>query len=586
LFNQLRSWLARRIAPTTQPAEQREKGMTGGTRQLLPFPPRLKPVKKYSRPSDLDQDDAPKERSKRALEHGLQGKGMFGWTSDHREESEQFQGWVAIALAAVGKAAAESTPTVVRQIPPDDDSGGQELDEKPVPWRHPLVQLLRRPNKAYDWSGLAKRIVIQRGLTGSAYIWAMRSKEDGPDGPPCALYVIPTALVNTVPANEQYPEGGYRVTASALLASYGLGWMGASASASLASWYVIDARHVIRLSNYHPMTEGDGLSPLHANRRNVDVATETEELIWSILQNGAFPAGILSMAADSAANSNMIEAALEKAKAWIEAEFGGPERAGKIMPVYGMTYQQLTIALDSVKAELRTQNRDNVLATYGVSPVVAGYQDGGSYSANHAAKQQFVDNVAQPEFTEIAGMLSLHLADEWGEDLTIRIDAKPVNDQEFDLRKIESKANLQLYTVDEIRAMHGDGPHPDSAVGRLAPGAVVPYYQSAIQMEQQQAMQAAMPAPADPNAVADPNADPTAQQALPAGDGAADTQGGQLPQFPAQTDPNRQGMPTAALDELAGYSNRLKGYDWEADAFPPVADPFAYRNGVHANGKH
>lgn len=577
MLTHLRSWLARRIAPPT--VEVREKRNDGrgmaGRPSLVSFP-RAKGVQKYERPGE-------KVDPQEILRRGLQGDGYFGWTSDHREESEQMQGWVAVAVAAMGKAAAESKATVMRQVPPDDDSGGQELDSKPVPWRHPLVQLLRKPNPAYGYAGLMKRVVIQRALTGSAFLWGVRSKEDGPNGPPCELYVVPTALVYPAPPSSDLPRGGYRVSSSALLSMFA-GMYGSVGLGTAASWYTIDARHMIRLSNYHPLTEGDGLSPLHANRRQIDVAVEMEEMIWSILQNGAFPSGILSMAPNSAASSDMIQAEIERVKAWIDAEYGGPQRAGKMMPVYGMTYQQLSLALDSVNAEMRAQNRDNAFATYGVSAVVAGFQDGGSYSANHAAKQQFVDNVAQPEFTEIADLLSIRLADHWGEDLTVEIEAKPVNDKEMKLREVDSKTSSQLYTVDELRAMHGDGPHPDPEIGKLPPGAVVPYVQTTF----------APPAPAgdpnDPNA-ADPNAvdpmqaaDPASDQYQP-GDGADATQGGTLPEFPAQADPNKKGMPTAALDELAGYSNRLKGFDWSS-ILPAPTDPFAGRNGFHTNGFH
>lgn len=569
MLHQLFSWLSRKTAPRT--SEQRQKGYGGGSQQLVPFGgPRRQP-KKYQRPGE-------KPDAEEILRRGLQGDGYFGWTSDHREESEQIQGWVAVAVATLGKAAAESKATVVRQIPPDDDSGGQELDEKPVPWRHPLVQLLRKPNPAYGYAGLMKRIVVQRALTGSAFLWGVRSKEDGPDGPPCELYVVPTALVYPAPPTAALPRGGYRVSASALLTMFSGMYAGVGLGGA-ASWYTIDARHMIRLSNYHPLTEGDGLSPLHANRRQIDVAVAMEEMIWAILENGAFPAGILSMAPNAAAGADQVRAMIEQAKQWIEAEYGGPDRAGKIMPVYGMTYQQLSQTLGAaVPPDLREQNRNNTFATYGVSSVVAGFQEGGSYSANHAAKQQFVDNVAQPEFTEIADLLSIRLADHWGEDLSLKIEAKPVNDQEFDLRKIESKANLQLYTVDEIRSMHGDGPHPDPEIGKLPPGAVVQYVQSTL-MQQPQGGAAAGD---------NPTGDPLQGDNPPVDQQPADgTQGGQMPAFPQQEDPTRKDVPTAALDELASYSNRLKGYDWDsvAVALPPVADPFS-TNGVHTNGKH
>lgn len=571
MFTSIRSWLARRIAPAT--VEVREKAAPpnmAGNPSLVPFPFQRPKPKKYERPGEnVDPKDI--------LRRGLQGDGYFGWTSDHREESEQMQGWVAVAVAAMGKAAAESKATVVRQIPPDDDSGGQELDTKPVPWRHPLVQLLRKPNPAYGYSGLMKRIVIQRALTGSAFVWGVRSKEDGPDGPPCELYVIPTALVYPAPPTPDMPRGGYRVSSSALLSMFG-GMYSSAGMGSAASWYTIDARHMIRISNYHPLTEGDGLSPLHANRRQIDVAVEMEEMIWGILQNGAFPAGILSMAPNAAASSDMAQALMNQAKAWIDAEYGGPERAGKIMPVYGMTYQQLSMALDSVNAELRSQNRDNSFATYGVSAVVAGFQDGGSYSANHAAKQQFVDNVAQPEFTEIADLLSIRLADNWGEDLSVEIEAKAVNDRELEMRDVEQKTASQLYTVDELRTMNGDGPHPDPEIGKLPPGAVVAFVQTKFAPPEQPAGD-----PNDPSAQAGPvdpmqAADPMSDQYQPSGQ--VDTQGGQQPQLPGQADPTKQDVPQAALDELAGYSNRLKGYDWSAAMPFPATDPFS------ANGKH
>lgn len=539
LFSNIRSWLARQIEPAQPPAASPQPRQRYRQKGMIPFK-----GKRYERPGEIKQED-PNER----LRDGLQGRGGFGWTSDHREESEQYQGVVAIAVGTLVKAVGESSFTVEQKVPPKRGDGGQKMDRKPVDWDHPLAILLDQPNLAYGWDGLIKRIVLQRALTGSAFVWVVPAEEDGS---PCELYVIPTALVTYSPPRPGMEEGAYRVAASGMLTMWS-GYSGRMGTAA-TGWFTVDARHMIRISHLHPLTEMDGASPVFLNRRQIDLETETAEMMWSIVNNGAFPSALLTLAPNAAANADMVQAALEQAKEWIDMEYGGPERAGKMMPVYGMSVERLTWSLqEAVSAELRSQNRDMVLSAYQTPSGVVGLSEQNSYSGLHASRQQYVDIAVQPELTDIASVLTTQLAKRFGPALAIKVEAKPVNDLEQKQKEFESREQSQMYTTNECRAQRGDGPHPDKEIGKLPPGAIVEYVKSKFAQPQQPGMPPGGQPPALP-------AGPQSHQpqALPPAGGQPQSHNGVV--SPGMPEPMRQNMPVHDWKELTTYQTRQKAY--------------------------
>lgn len=404
-------------------------------------------------------------KSEEMLRAQLTGVGSAGWWSDHYEEALSFNGWSYVAITALMRAAASATCSVKQLVPVDEQDGdnlnkGGAFDKKTLRHDHPLCRLLRRPNRRQSLSDLLVRAIMQRRLTGTAMLWVRKNGL----GLPAELYILPTALCRPLMLTPEMPEGGWAVSASSLLGYQFLSQIGLS-GCTVAN---LDARDVVRIKYPHPLTEADGQSPQNANAKQIDVSNETEEAIWSVMQQGIMPSILISIDPSLSMGGAAGQSIADGLQADIDSKFAGADKAGKAIIGHGWTAEKLSMSpTDIIPDELRNQNRDNVMATHGVPPIAAGIAGAANYSGLYAARQQMNDGVVQPELDDIASALTIHLCAYYpdGHELEIELLAKPINDQELKIKVAKEKHGTGCYTTDEIRAEFGDGPHPDAEIG-------------------------------------------------------------------------------------------------------------------------
>lgn len=101
------------------------------------------------------------------------------------------------------------------------------------------------------------------------------------------------------------------------------------------------------------------------------------------------------------------------------------------------------------------QLRDAILALHGVPGIAAGISDGGSYAAFYASLKQFISLTVQPILDLLAEDDTEHLAPQFGQHLTIEIEATHIDDPDILEKRLATDIRAQIIKVDELRAIRG-----------------------------------------------------------------------------------------------------------------------------------
>lgn len=399
------------------------------------------------------------------------GSGQLGsWSSDHRQESEQFTGWTFVAVRAICLQAMQASVYVY------DDSvngskqkrwnqriqehsgyvqtkslyAGEYGDSVPLPNNHSLCKILKHPNPTQSGASFRYERVLQLQLTGTSIVWNVPNKF----GKTVQRYVIPTTLATPVSPTSDMPEGGYQIRSTSLR-----NYSKASGSAftETEAFRQVTGK-VIPLSQLqitrwpHPVYKDDGQSPVSAGAKWIDSANQIDAARWAQMNNGADPSIVVTCGKDM----NPTREELETAAAMFEQKYGGSENTGKAIFTTGEQVVSLTATpKDMDYNQSFLQLRDAILALHGVPGIAAGISDGGSYAAFYASLKQFISLTVQPILDLLAEDDTEHLSPQFGKNLTIELEATHIDDPDILERRLATDISAQIIKVDELRAIRG-----------------------------------------------------------------------------------------------------------------------------------
>ncbi len=441
----------------------------------------------------------------------LAGALAGSWVSDHREESQHFTHFNYIPIHAIAQQVASATITVY------DDKANQsyntsvrksiraktgsyirwestrksylnENDGKPLPTQHPLVKLLSCPNPYETGASFRYRIVQQLRLTGTALIWNVPSIE----GQICQRYVIPTGVATPMMPSADMPLGSYRIqpTCSRYVTVEDQGYMIGSPVLRTLVGANVDARQIQKIQYPHPFYLDDGQSPLSAAPQWIDLETAVNVSRTANTKNGVDG----SIFYDLGEESNVGEDELERIRAKIHKNYGGPNNVGSVIVGQGGTKVTplSTTPKDMCYSEGFQDTKNSLLALHQTPPVALGFQDPGAYAAYNASMKAWRTSAIQPVCDMIAESDTMFLAPKFGPGLTVDIESPDINDEDLKLKEdalmIQAKNAVR---VDEWRARM-DLPPLGGEEGRKFVGAADP-------AEQQQQGQFGNPGQAKPD---------------------------------------------------------------------------------------
>jgi len=413
----------------------------------------------------------------------LSGATPGWWISDHLEELKHFVSWIYVGVHKVAQQVAQATVNIYdrseqaqqdvyfdkamrfgrsrrlaelghylrlcRRKSHTPDTAAER--ETPIP-DHRAARLLARPNPLTSGTVFRYQFECQLRLTGGCYVWEVPNQF----GEPEHLWVIPKGWVRPMAPTPASPLGWYQVTPVFNTFTQGV------ASPSTSTW-MIPYEQMIDVKWPNPLYPGEGTSPLSACSQIIDIMEQTDTATWASFVNSVKPSLVFNL--DPRNGQVVTQEMIDQLMTQIETFKAGSNNAGKVLAMLGLTVQQMMSGpgeLDYVNG--RVQNRENVLAIQGVSPVVAGLAGAGSYSEAAVGAKCTVEFSVQPDLVLFGDTFTHHWQKHWGDDFRIELTAKSMDDPTLRLQKMDKVAQafqLGVVSANEYRAAIDEPPLED-----------------------------------------------------------------------------------------------------------------------------
>ena len=333
---------------------------------------------------------------------------------------------------------AESVSSVPLLIAVD----GQTVD------RHPLADLLSRPNETETGIDLLDAIVSSLLLSGEATLQAVAVGERI-----AALYVLRPDRVRAVAGSDGWPSGiEYQTAAGPRL---------------LSGEVVAGVPRVTQIRLRHPLSDVAGLAPIEAAAASIEIHNMASRWNKALLDNSARPSGALVYSSPQTLTTEQFE----RLKRELEASFQSARNAGRPMLLEGgLDWKAMSMSpRDMDFIELKHVAAREIALAVGVPPILLGIPGDATYANYREANRSFWGHTAVPLLRRIAAGLSLWLAPGFGGAVAIVPDLDAVEALTGAREALWSRLDTATFlTLNEKRAALGYPPRPDG--DRLAPG--------------------------------------------------------------------------------------------------------------------
>ena len=299
--------------------------------------------------------------------------------------------WVFACIYRIAKAVASVPWYVERRIRGDED------EWEPVRGRHPLADLINRPNPFWSRQDLFERWVFHLMLGGNGLLTKIRAR-----GVPRELWLISPDFLKPIPVEGDIVE------------DYEFSPPGGAAQREL-----IPAGDVVHVMFADPANPFWGLSPLQVLARTVDTDVAAEEWQLSALRNHAVPSGVLvfgkSLSPDQ--KTELEERVAERRS--------GPANARKTLILSGReaTYHQLGLSpveMDFLNS--RKATKEQICAVFQVPPPLVGIYENATLANMNASRLIFWEETIIPLVVDFQEALNRGVSPEFGDDVRLAPD--------------------------------------------------------------------------------------------------------------------------------------------------------------------
>jgi HK97 family phage portal protein len=311
------------------------------------------------------------------------------------------------------------------------EEGGQTRD------RHPLLDLIVRPNPRQDGAQFLEAVATHLLLAGNAYVEAVAV-----DGAPRELHVLRPDRMKLIPGADGWPEA-YEYTVAGRSVRFEQG-------APLPP--------ILHLTLMHPLDDHYGLAPLEAAAVAVDTHNAAATWNKALLDNAARPSGALVFAA--AENAVLSDGQFERLKRELADEYQGARNAGRpLLLEGGLDWKPMSLSpkdMDFMEAK-HTAAREIALA-FGVPPQLLGIPGDNTYSNYQEANRVFFRACVLPFANRIGAALAHWLSAAFGE-VRVIVDADQIDALASDRAALWSRiTGAPFLTLNEKRAVVGYAP--------------------------------------------------------------------------------------------------------------------------------
>src|SRR3954452_10303678 len=300
--------------------------------------------------------------------------------------------------------------------------------------RHPLLDLIARPNPRQDGAQFLESVATHLMLAGNAYVEAVAV-----DGSPRELHVLRPDRMKLVPGPDGWPEA-YEYTVAGRTVRF-------DQAAPLPP--------ILHLTLLHPLDDHYGLAPLEAAAIAVDTHNAAAKWNKALLDNAARPSGALVFSSHDGAV--LAEEQYERLKRELDDAYQGARNAGRPLVLEGgLDWKPMSLTpkdMDFMEAK-HTAAREIALA-FGVPPQLLGIPGDNTYSNYQEANRVFFRATVLPFANRIACALAQWLAPAFG-DVRLAVDADQLDALSSDRAALWSRiSDAPFLTLNEKRAAVG-----------------------------------------------------------------------------------------------------------------------------------
>lgn len=284
---------------------------------------------------------------------------------------------------------------------------GEALD------RHPLLDLLERPNQRQAGASFLEVLYGHLLLSGNAYVETIAAGDAGAR----ELHLLRPDRVSVLTDQAGWPSAlDYREGS----AKRRIPLADASSTAGQAEG------SGLHLSLFHPLDDHYGFAPLEAALMALDIHNAAGRWNKALLDNSARPSGALVYAPKD--GGNLSDEQFDRLKAELEDGYSGAARAGRpLLLEGGLDWKAMGLTpkdMDFIEAK-RAAARDIALA-FGVPPMLLGIPGDNTYANYQEANRAFYRMTVLPLVARTAKEFSAWLAPAYGAGLALWYDADQV----------------------------------------------------------------------------------------------------------------------------------------------------------------
>ncbi len=308
--------------------------------------------------------------------------------------------------------------------------------------KHPLLDLIARPNPRQDGSSLLEAVHANLLLAGNAYIEAvMLGGERGAEVR--ELYALRPDRMRVVPGPDGWPAA-YEYTVAGSTVRF-------DQSATPPP--------ILHLTQFHPLDDHYGLSALEAAAVAVDTHNAAAKWNKALLDNAARPSGALVYTGPDGAV--LADSQFERLKRELEDTYQGARNAGRpLLLEGGLDWKPMSLSpkdMDFLEAK-HTAAREIALA-FGVPPMLLGIPGDNTYSNYQEANRTFWRQTVLPLAARLGNALTQWLAPIYGAEIRLIVDADRIPALSTDRAALwEMVTKAPFLTPNEKRALTGFAP--------------------------------------------------------------------------------------------------------------------------------
>ena len=314
---------------------------------------------------------------------------------------------------------------------------------KPI-YRHPMLDLLLRPNPIQNGKELLESLYIYKQISGNAYLLSVL-----PDKTklPKELYALRPDRVTIVAGNNFLPAGyKYKVDDSEFYYPVN---------------QITGKSKILHLKNVHPTSDWYGLSSIEPAAYSIDQHNQSASWNQALLQNCARPSGAFIVKNSEGNPATLSQEQYSRLKELIDESVSSSLNAGRPLILEGgLEWKELSLSpkeMDYIEGK-HSAARDIALA-FGVPPQLLGIPGDNTYSNLQEARASFWEQTVVPLAENTVDHIGRWLKSYYEENLELMID-------EDNITALTSKRDAlwdrleksSFLTINEKRMQVGLGP--------------------------------------------------------------------------------------------------------------------------------